>query len=533
VSVKRGISGKVRTCASCLAWGRTFGLGLCAACYMFARDYQVGECVGCQRQQPVRNQYCRLCWAQARILARESGRPLHSAGATAVHFLRQVRHHQLFFANMQSTRGAATSPPRKYDRRGAPRKPPPAPAGRPAVRWVQPFLFDDLRRDYTRFDERTDANPDNPWLAWGLYVAYRLSEARGWTRRVRFDVQRSLSILLSGHVDGDMVSYSAMFTALRALDLSSDRAADVLGEMDILIDDRRPSFEDWLAGKLDLIAAGIARDTAAWLRALRDGGPRARPRNIGTVWDYARTVRPVLLDWSNRYDHLREVTREDVLTVLDARRGADRQDILIALRSLFGFCKKNGTIFRNPTSRIRVGDRVHKLIQPLEPEQIQRTVAAATRPADRLILALAAVHAARCGAIRALQFDDVDLGNRRITIAGRPRPLDDLTHQALLKWLDYRRSRWPNSANPHLIVNQMTALELGPVSQHWIDAGFRGQHATLERLRIDRQLEEALTHGPDPLHLAVVFDLDPKTAIRYATSARQLLETSIECDTAG
>jgi hypothetical protein len=79
----------------------------------------------------------------------------------------------------------------------------------------------------------------------------------------------------------------------------------------------------------------------------------------------------------------------------------------------------------------------------------------------------------------------------------------------------------------------MTALELGPVSAHWIDAGFRGQQATLERLRIDRQLEEALTHGPDPLHLAVVFGLDEKTAIRYAPSARQLLETEIECNTPG
>lgn len=75
----------------------------------------------------------------------------------------------------------------------------------------------------------------------------------------------------------------------------------------------------------------------------------------------------------------------------------------------------------------------------------------------------------------------------------------------------------------------MTALELGAVSGHWIDAGFRGQEATLERLRVDRQLEEALTHGPDPLHLAVVFGLDEKTAIRYASSARQLLETEIEC----
>lgn len=234
-----------------------------------------------------------------------------------------------------------------------------------------------------------------------------------------------------------------------------------------------------------------------------------------------------------RYDHLREVTRENVLHALDSLRGTDRQTTLIALRSLFGFCKKNGVVFRNPTSRIRVGNRHSKLIQPLHDDQVQRTVAGAGRPANRLIIALAAIHAARPGAIRALRLDDVDLGDRRLVVAGRVRPLDELTHKLLFGWLDYRRTRWPNTANTHLLVNQMTALELGPVSGFWIDAGFRGQEATLERLRVDRQLEEALTHGPDPLHLAVVFGLDEKTAIRYAASARQLLETEIECDTSG
>ena len=48
------------------------------------------------------------------------------------------------------------------------------------------------------------------------------------------------------------------------------------------------------------------------------------------------------------------------------------------------------------------------------------------------------------------------------------------------------------------------------------------------RLRVDRQLEEALAHGPDPLHLAAVFGLDPKTAIRYAENARLLLTTRAE-----
>jgi hypothetical protein len=74
----------------------------------------------------------------------------------------------------------------------------------------------------------------------------------------------------------------------------------------------------------------------------------------------------------------------------------------------------------------------------------------------------------------------------------------------------------------------MTAMGLIAVNKHWIDVGCRGQQATVERMRVDRQLEEAMTHGPDPLHLAVVFGLDDKTAIRYAANARHLLESAIE-----
>ncbi|WP_253209485.1 hypothetical protein [Streptomyces niphimycinicus] len=70
------------------------------------------------------------------------------------------------------------------------------------------------------------------------------------------------------------------------------------------------------------------------------------------------------------------------------------------------------------------------------------------------------------------------------------------------------------------MINNQTATKTSRVSNHWISASMRGQDATPERLRVDRQLEEALTHGPDPLHLAEVFGLDEKTAMRYADSAR-------------
>lgn len=78
---------------------------------------------------------------------------------------------------------------------------------------------------------------------------------------------------------------------------------------------------------------------------------------------------------------------------------------------------------------------------------------------------------------------------------------------------------------PHLIINQRTALDDRAVSKVWLTQALRGQTATLERLRVDRQLDEALTYGPDPLHLAAVFGLDDKTTIRYANAARHILET--------
>jgi hypothetical protein len=81
-------------------------------------------------------------------------------------------------------------------------------------------------------------------------------------------------------------------------------------------------------------------------------------------------------------------------------------------------------------------------------------------------------------------------------------------------------------------MSRHTAMDTAPVSGVWITEALRGQTATLERLRVDRQLEEALAHGPDLLHLAEVFGMDEKTAIRYAASARHLqaeLESNPAC----
>jgi len=74
-------------------------------------------------------------------------------------------------------------------------------------------------------------------------------------------------------------------------------------------------------------------------------------------------------------------------------------------------------------------------------------------PAQRLVVALAAVHAARPDTIRRLTLDDLDLPNRRITLAGHQQPIADLVHQALRAWLEQRRDTWPRTPNRHVLIS--------------------------------------------------------------------------------
>ncbi|MET7892540.1 hypothetical protein [Streptomyces mirabilis] len=470
---------------------------------------------------PTKKGYCRLCWLQASLEAKTNGEIVVLAP-----YLARLQCQQLFLARMHRIRqpGPLLG---KAGRRKLRQPIPPEPA-RPLSSWIQPSLLD-VPRDYRRFDRRRDQDLDNPWLVRARRVARELGAARGWTHWTLREVDRALVIALSGFTTGDTVRYCELLPALRQRGLNTRRTSEVLDQLGLFEDDR-PTHTRWLDRKLEGVGPGIRHDVEDWVRTLRDGGPRSRPRDQHTVWSYLGAVQPLLLDWSNRYHHLREVTREDVRAVAASLQDSEHHHTLSALRSLFGHCKATGSLFRDPTARIRRGRRNYRVILPLETEEIHQAVAAAVTPTARVIILLAAVHAAQSKTIARLRLDDIDLGECRLSLAGHARPLDDLTRQAITDWLTYRRQRWPNTANPHLLVNRQTALGTEPVSRLWLTNPVRHQAATLERLRVDRQLEEALTHGPDPLHLAEVFGIAEMTAIRYATSARQILESSAEAE---
>ena len=129
-------------------------------------------------------------------------------------------------------------------------------------------------------------------------------------------------------------------------------------------------------------------------------------------------------------------------------------------------------------------------------EEIRAVEQAATTPAQRLAIALAAVHAARPRAIRELTLDDIDLPGRRITLAGHRQRLGELTRDALLAWLGYRRATWPGTASRHVLLSRISALGTGPVSPDYLDK-HQLPGISLERIRRDRILQEALAPAPN------------------------------------
>ena len=402
----------VGSCPDCLSWGASYGSqSYCRACYDFTRRYGRGQCAGCRRVIAVKKGHCRLCWLQAGIAAAGRRRLIAGDFATAGYW-------QLSLAGM--SRLGSTGPARQAPPDGP--APPPAASG-----WTQLQLS--APGESLHFDKRHWAASaiTGPALQQARHIAAGLAGARGWNDRIITETSRALAVVLAGHQPGDMIAWSQLPAALHRRDLSITRTAEILALAGLLDDDRVPSFTSLAQERLALLPAPMAADVRDWLRTRSQGGPRSRPRDEHTVRMNLNRVHPLLLEWAGHYIHLREVTAADVIAATGPLPASRRRQTLTALRSLFGHAKKTGTIFRDPTRGVRDGQRPLILIQPLQPAEIDQATSAAVTPAARLAVALAAVHAARPKTIRELHLGDADLGNRRLVIAGRARPLDDLT----------------------------------------------------------------------------------------------------------
>ena len=79
---------------------------------------------------------------------------------------------------------------------------------------------------------------------------------------------------------------------------------------------------------------------------------------------------------------------------MDRLGGHQLRTTIVAVRSLFRFAKKRGLAFANPATRLKAADPGGSLL-PMTDVEIRAVEQAATSPAQRLIVVLAAVHAAR------------------------------------------------------------------------------------------------------------------------------------------
>jgi integrase len=331
---------------------------------------------------------------------------------------------------------------------------------------------------------------------------------------------------LEGRPAGERVPMSEVRTKTHR-HVPKPRLAEVLDALGLLDDDTTPAIKAWIDRNAANLAPGFVEPVRQWLVVLLDGDARARPRSQATLYAYFGSVRPFLAQWATQYSHLREVTKNDIYAVLDPLRGYQRNNAIHALRSLFGFAKKRGLIFANPTMGVKA-PQIDAGSVPMTEDQIRLVEQLAVAPAQRLAVALAAEHAARTGTIRNLTLDDLDMPTRRITLDGHNQRLGELTHRALTAWLVHRQAAWPLTPNRHVLVNTKTVLGTGPVSGPFVRFSLGRNGFSIDHIRADRILHEALTAGPDPLHLALVFNIEHSTALRYATVAEHLLNDELE-----
>ncbi|MGO4649347.1 integrase [Nocardia sp. 2YAB30] len=335
-----------------------------------------------------------------------------------------------------------------------------------------------------------------------------------------------LTTVLDGRFIGDTVPFSEVRTRPHR-HVSRPRLAEVLADLELLDDDSTPAIRSWIDRATSEFAPGFADPARQWLLVLLDGDARARPRCEATLYAYLKSVRPVLKKWELDHGHLREITRSDVHAALRPLTGSRRNSTVHALRSLFRFAKHRGLIFTNPMLGVKA-PHLDPAMTPLTADEIGLIEQLAIRPSDRLALALAAEHAARTNTIRNLTLDHLDLPNRRIILVGHNQRLGELTYRAAKSWLDHRRTNWPNSPNPHLFISKRTAHGTAPVSHEYLRFSLGRNGFSIDRIRADRILHEALTVGPDPLHLSMVFNIHHETALRYTTVAEHLLSDELE-----
>ena len=356
----------------------------------------------------------------------------------------------------------------------------------------------------------------------------RQARARGWTKASRNNGTKTLRILLAW-IGADAPIHEADIRALAGRRSTTiRRVLQFLTEKHLVIPDpgrQGDPVERAVQRRITTLPDGIAAEVRRWVQVLRGAGRRPHPQfPFTTIRSYLNCLSPTLASWAGRVTSLREITREDIQAALGDQPPVTARNLLSALHSLFRALKQERIIFRDPTRGISL-PAMKRLPVPIPAGQLRGLIDRAGTPMARLVVALIAIHALGKQETARLLLADLDLPAGRL-LTHRPDGrrhtvyLDELTHALAIEWTRERRRLWPLTANPHLLVSQVTAADetRPPVAHTVMDAIFGRLGLSPGQLRRDRILDEA-SHTADPVHLMRVFGISAKTAMTYVQAA--------------
>jgi Phage integrase, N-terminal SAM-like domain len=410
-------------------------------------------------------------------------------------------------------------------------------AGRPAGQHLSPHLVDpaqttlfDARRDWTcltvgELDRLPALTPGAGAL---LEEFQQHARARGWNATPRNTGAKTLRILLAW-VGADAPIHEADIRALAGRRSTTiRRVLQFLTGKDLVTPDpcrQGDAVERAVQRRIATLPDGLAGEVRRWVQVLRGEGRRPHPQfPFATIRSYLNCLSATLASWAGRVTSLREITRQDIQAALDAQPPVTARNLLSALHSLFRALKQERIIFRDPTRGISL-PAIRRLPVPIPASQLRGLIDRAGGPMARLVVALIAIHALGKKETARLLLADLDLPAGRL-LTRRPDGrhhtlyLDELTHTLAIEWVRERHRLWPLTANPHLLVSQVTAGdETRPAVAHTVmEAIFERLGLGPGQLRRDRILDEA-GHTADPVHLMRVFGISAKTAMTYIQAA--------------
>ncbi|WP_443166593.1 hypothetical protein [Nonomuraea sp. 10N515B] len=279
----------------------------------------------------------------------------------------------------------------------------------------------------------------------------------------------------------------------------------------LLDDDRVPAIVRWFEQRVETLPEQMNAELHVWFEVMRKGSsthPRRRPRQDRTTRNHFTNALPILRIWARTRTSLREITRDDVLRVLEST-GTRRTDILGGLRAIFRVLKARKLVFMDPTARIPSGMPPTQIPMPLEPADL-RTALMSDDPVCAAMASLLIFHGLRPRQLRSMRL--TDLRDGRLYIDDQVILLAPQVGVRLAAYLKYRSSRWPNTANPHVFINHVIATGVAQTTYKWVNKvlGFRAQE-----LREDRILDEVRASAGDLRRVCDMFGLTVNGALRY------------------